>query len=318
MKHLHSWSVFEDFADFPGSGSLRQRLDAEGIDGFELFTLIEPVPPVYRVPEVVSVHLPYAIDWRCAWEGRLYEGMPDNVDYYSFGKSPSEQIDIIHRMIDYASVLNPAYGVLHAGNSDSRQILNKVHRSDDLAVIGEFCELANAAMATFPGGEPPFTIAFENLWWEGFKLRSPAEWELMERKLEFDNWSFVLDTGHLMNTCAGAYDERSAADEVLDIVSRFPESMKDRIRTVHLQLSTTASYREKLTDDCRHDGEPWEEFVRRCYVRANEIDEHRPYSTQAACEIIDALQPEFVTHELMGKHSGDRYGDLWQQRSLFP
>ncbi len=318
MRHLHSWSVFEDFSEFPGVGTLRQRLDAERMDGFELFTLIEPVPPVYRVPEVVSVHLPYAIDWRCAWEGRLYEGMPENIDYFSYGRTPAEQIDTVHRMIEYAAVLHPAYGVLHAGATDSRQTLNRFHKSDNLAVLAEYCELVNSAVSSFPGGEPPYTIAFENLWWEGLTLRDPAEWEILERNLEFDDWGIVLDTGHLMNTCPEAYDERSAADAVLDIISRYPQDMLDRICTVHLQRSTSAAFRATIEDDCRHEGESWDDFSRRCYERANNIDWHEPYETSAAVEIIDALQPEFVTHELLGKRSKDRYGDLRQQRALFP
>ena len=317
MKHVHCWSVFEDFSEFPGTGTIGERLSAERLDGFELFTLVEPVPQVYRVPEVVSVHLPYAIDWRCAWEGRLYEGLPDDLTYFSFGHDRAEQIDTVHRMIDYASVVNPAYGVLHAANTDMRQVLKRRHDSDDLAVLSEFCELVNSAVSTFPGGEPPFRIAFENLWWEGLRLRSPEEWRLMERKLEFDNWGFVLDTGHLMNSCDDAYDERSATDAVLDIVSRYPKDLLDRVTTMHLQLSTTAAFREKITDEVRGEDEEWDHFANRAYERAGAVDQHRPFETSAAREIVDAVKPDFVNHELLGGISKDRYGDLRRQRALF-
>ena len=317
MKHLHPWSVFEDPADFPGHGPLSERISAFGLDGLEMFTLVEPIPPEFILPEVTAVHLPYAIDWRCAWEGRLYEGMPEDLTYFSFGRDRDEQVDTVHRMIEYASVLNPAYGVIHAGNSDMRQVLHRTQDSDDLMIVGEFCELMNRAVADFPGGEPPYRVVFENLWWEGLRLLDVAEWRLLEDKLEFDNWGLILDTGHMMNALPGAYDEESAIDSVVDVISRYPEDMIDRIPAMHLQLSTPASFREKIVDDDRHEGESWEEYARRAYKRANQVDEHRPFSSQSVHKIIDIIKPDYINHELMGSRSGDRYGDLKQQLALF-
>ena len=317
MKHLHPWSVFEDPSEFPGHGPLSDRIAAFGLDGLEMFTMAEPIPEKFRLPEVTAVHLPYAIDWRCAWEGRLYEGMPEDLTYFSFGRDRAEMVDTVHRMIDYAAVLNPAYGVIHAGNSDMRQVLKKRQDSDDLMIIGEFCELMNRAVADFPGGEPPYTVVFENLWWEGLRLLDPAEWRLLEDKLEFDNWGLLLDTGHLMNALDCAYDEESAIGGVIDVVSRYPSDMIDRIKAMHLQLSTTAAFREKIVDDCRHEGESWNDYSARAYHRAHDIDEHRPFSSMSVHGIIDIVKPDYINHELMGGRSGDRYGDLRQQMSLF-
>lgn len=73
MKHLTSWSVFEKFDEIPGTGSLPEKLSAMGLEGLELFTLFEPIDlAYYKVPGITSVHLPYAIDWNSAWEGRHY------------------------------------------------------------------------------------------------------------------------------------------------------------------------------------------------------------------------------------------------------
>ena len=317
MKHLHCWSVFEDFSEFPGEGALSGRLSDRGLDGFEMFTLAAPVPREFIVPEVVSVHLPYAIDWRCAWEGRLYEGMPDDLTYFSFGRDRDEMVGTVHRMIDCASAVHPAYGVLHAGNADMRQVLKRRHESDDLKVISEFCELVNRAVSEFPGGEPPFRLAFENLWWEGLTLSDPREWSLMEDKLDFDNWGFTLDTGHLMNRLETSTTEQSGIQGLLDVVSSYPQEMRDRIVAMHLQMSLTAGFRATIEDDGRHPSESWEDFSRRCYKRAGEIDEHRPFSDPRIREVVDIVSPDYVNHELLGGRSGDRYGDLAKQVSLF-
>ena len=248
-KHLTSWSVFEKFEDIPGEGNLEQKLSAMGIEGLEIFTLFDPFEiPYYKVPQVTSVHLPYAIDWHSAWNGRIYDGDVGDVRYFYFGLTREEMVTNLKSAIDYAAVLNPAYGVLHAGHTDMTQVLSKAHHNDPKILV-DFCELINRVVALYPDGEPPFRLAFENLWWEGLNLRDPSEWKVFEDHLEFDNWGFTLDTGHLMNPCPGAYDEDSAIDELLDVVSRYPQDMIDRIGTMHLRLSTTARYRETFTPE---------------------------------------------------------------------
>lgn len=316
MKHQLSWSVFENLDEIPGTGDLRGRIEALGLDGLELFTLFQPVDPGYAVPEVTSVHLPYAIDWVSAWEGREYEGEPEDVRYFSFGKTREEMVSTLAYGISCAAAVNPSYGVLHAGNTDMRTVMETTHEGRDSYVIGIMAELLNRVAATFPGGEPPFRIALENLWWDGLKLKNPSEWRVLEDKLEFDNWGFVLDTGHLMNTSWDSVDEESAIDVVLDTVGRYPSDMLDRIGTVHLVLSTTANERRGFSHEPRRDDESFQDFMNRAGERATATDEHRPYSSRRAGEILDAVRPDFVTHELYGRSTGDRFGELKQQRAL--
>ncbi len=318
MKHLFSWSVFEKLSEFPGEGDLHQRLADFGLDGLELFTLFEKTDPSYIVPEVVSVHLPYALDWHSSWEGRGYEGNGGDVRYFSFGRTREEMIETLRYGIDCAAPLHPAYGVLHAGNTDMRQVLLRKHESDDLAVLADFAEMVNSAVSAYPGGEPPFRLSFENLWWEGLKLRDPSEWRLLEDRLEFDNWGFTLDTGHLMNSCDDAFDEDSAIDAVMDIIDRYPSGMRERIGHMHLQLSTTAEYRRTFVPRVRGEDEKWDDFMKAAFERASGIDQHRPYSSRRVNEIVDAVSPDYVTHELMGYESKDKFRDLRKQRALMP
>lgn len=317
MKHLTSWSVFEKFEDIPGDGDLGRKLTSMGIEGLELFTLFEPVDlSYYRVPEVVSVHLPYAIDWHSAWEGRHYDSEGD-IRYFSFGRDRDEMVRNLKYAFDCAAPLHPAYGVLHAGNTDMRQVLSRKHKDDGGRVLRDFCELVNRTVSLYSDGEPPLKLAFENLWWEGLKLRSPSEWRILEDRLEFDNWGFTLDTGHLMNTIEEAYDEDSAIDGVLKIVDGYPQDMKDRICTMHLQLSTTAEYRRSfVTEQYDPDGDT-KVLFKKAYDHAGKIDQHRAFTSRRVREIVDAVMPDYITHELFGNLSGDRYGDIRRQRALF-
>lgn len=317
MKHLTSWSVFEKFDDIPGEGDLSGRLSSMGIEGLELFTLIDPVDmDYYGVPEVISVHLPYAIDWHCTWEGRDI-GLDEDLKYYTYGKDREEMVANLRRMIDYAAVLHPAYGVFHAGNTDMRQVLARKHRDDGGRVLHDLTEMLNTVMSVYPKGEPPFRLALENLWWEGLKLRSPSEWRILEDGLEFDNWGFTLDTGHLMNTLDTAFDEDSAIDGVLDIVTGFPKDMIDRIGTVHLQLSTTAEYRRSFPAQDYDPDLDVHELFNRAFTHAGKIDDHRPFTSPRVKEIVEVIDPDYLTHELYGKFSHDRFGDVRSQRAIF-
>ena len=38
--------------------------------------------------------------------------MPEDLTYFTFGRTREEQVATAHRMIDCAAVLNPAYGVI--------------------------------------------------------------------------------------------------------------------------------------------------------------------------------------------------------------
>ncbi len=318
MRHLFSSSVFEDYSELPGVGPTAARLAAWGLDGFELFTLFEPVPEKYLVPATVGVHLPYAIDWHSAWEGRCYRGAEDqDVRYFSFGRDRPEMERNLAAAIGFAAAASPAYGVLHAGNTDLQQVLNPRHESDDLKIVADFAEFVNETAKRFEQGFP-IRLVFENLWWEGLKLRSPAEWRLLEDKLEFDNWGLCLDTGHLMNSCPEADDEETAIEAVLKIIDTYPQDMRDRLTNMHLQLSASGAFRRTLTAAPRAPDEPFAAFMQRAYERAGQIDQHRPFSSPRVRELVDAVRPDFLIHELMGGRSGDKFADLRQQRALFP
>ena len=184
-------------------------------------------------------------------------------------------------------------------------------------IIEDFAELMNRVVSPFPLGEPPFTLAFENLWWEGLKLRGPGEWKVLERKLEFDNWGFTLDTGHMMNTIDSAFDEDSAVDGLLRIIGQYPKDMIDRIGTVHLQCSASAQYRTTFEEASFDPGCDMKAWCEAAYHHAGRIDQHRPFTSKRALEIVDILRPDYLTHELYGSASGDRWKDVTGQRSLF-
>ncbi len=317
MKHLLNYSVMQPLSDISPT-DVGGFLSGIGCDGLELFTMYDEVCPSYR-PYTVSVHLPYAIDWYRGWSGDM-EGFAEDVDdlrFITFGRDREEIVANIRRMMDVAAPLKPAYGILHAGSTDMEQIYHREYVSDDRKVLEAFAEMVNTAVAGYPGGEPPLRLAFENLWWSGLRLREPWEHRLLEDRLEFDDWCFCLDVGHLMNGLPESTDEASATEAAMRVIDGYTQDMLDRIRVMHLHCSTSAEYRscfseqEVALDDV-------DRFMRESYKHVGMIDQHKPFTAPGCVGLVEAICPEFVTHEMLADSTEGIIGNFRCQRSLFP
>ena len=313
MRHLLSHTVYggtELFGDDPFS-----FLGGMGADGIELLTSYDEPDPWYRgIAE--SVHLPYATDWIAAWEGRPYDLDGDMSLFYMFGRSREDVVANVTKAIDAASSLSPAYGVFHAGNGDIPELCLRRCTRSDREVLSELAEMMNTVVADMPGGEPPFRILFENLWWPGLRLVDESDYRHLARRLEFEDWGICLDTGHLMN-CLPVRSEREGIERLLDIFHGYSRDMVDSVVAVHFHWSASGEYRSSF-EECRMaPGEPVEDFIGSAYPHIMRIDQHMPFSDPACAELLEVLEPDFVTHELPGSKTGVAE-DFAQQRALLP
>ena len=153
MKHLFSYSVYQDLNDI--GKDLQATFSRIKCDGLETLTSHEAMDPVYH-RHTVSVHLPFATDWLAAWEGRAYEMSEYYSKYYMYGRDRDEVIATIRNMIEIAAPAHPEHGVIHASNVDLTELRKRRYSLDSNRVLRTFCEMMNASVADFPGGEPPF------------------------------------------------------------------------------------------------------------------------------------------------------------------
>ena len=312
MQHLLSFTVYDDRSTLgPDPGA---TLGSIGADGVELLTSYSVPDPWYR-GIALAVHLPYATDWLAAWEGRPYDMDGDSSRFYMFGRDRDEVIDSVSEAIRCAAVLEPAYGVFHAGNGDIRELISRGSLLDDGRVIDAYAEMVNSVVAGFPGGEPPFRILFENLWWPGLKLTDGRDFRRLESRIEFGNWGICLDTGHMMNCLPDIVTEQDGIDALEGIFSRYPDDLIDRVDTVHLHWSASYPYRSSFEE--RRPGDDIMAFITQAYGHISSIDQHMPFDDPRCLRLTDILKPEFVTHEMPGSKAG-MLEDFRTQRSLFP
>ena len=312
MKHLLSYSVYQETGFF--GRKPRALLDAIGCDGLEMLTSYDAVPEGHR-PLSASVHLPYATDWLAAWEGRPYDLDVSSSKHYMFGRSPEEVVSNISHAIGIAQEIAPPYGVMHLGNADIPSMHTHSFPHSDEYVIKNFAEVMNRVAAGMPGGEPPFRILFENLWWPGLRMVDGSGFRLLDRKLEFSDWGLCLDTGHLMS-CFPVRTEKEGIDVLADVFAGYGSDIIEKIETVHFHYSASADYRESFEDIVPGE-EPIQDFIRSLYGHVGSIDMHMPFSDPSCRELLDILEPEYVTHEMPGSESGP-IEDFIKQRSLLP
>ena len=320
MDHLFNISVFHSPEDLRSVMGFRGGLAAMGADGLELQTGFTD-PPRDLKPLTTSVHLPYAVDWFGPWSGRrpADEGlMGDDLRFRSYGADRDGIAEAVRLSMDCARRMDPAFGVMHAGCGSLDELLCIDYSYGCREVLEAFCEMMNEAVSAYPGGEPPFTLAFENTWWPGFRALDGEGFRLMADRLEFDDWALCIDTGHMLVSAGGAPSEEESLEILNACVDRYPQDMLDRIVSVHLHTGATAGARKSgalSRDECG--SIPIQERIARAYRYLGLIDPHRPFATKGAADLVSRMSPDCVVHEMGAVDIADHIRDHICQRSLF-
>src|SRR5690606_12046027 len=133
----------------------------------------------------------------------------------------------------------------------------------------------------------------------GLTFLSQAEVDFFTEKLEFDNWIFVLDTGHMMNA-GDIRTEQNGIKYVISALDGLSKRTIQRIGSVHFQCSTSGAFQRE-----HFFREPPSGFSSLSYgdqisllmpMVAN-LDEHRPFTSPDCHRIIRKIKPDFLVHE---------------------
>ncbi len=310
MKHLLFDSVF----------SQSKMILQKGIDGIELLTDFDGTfKTLYDKSE--AVHLPYAIDWYGIWSGkreRTDDVTDHNIKYMYYGLTKEEMAENLYSAISNASRFDPSYGVLHASNTNFDEITFKQHSESSNEILSAFTELVNDAVSRFPNGEPPFRIAFENLWWPGLRLLDNSDYRYLSDRIEFENWGICLDTGHLLVATESSVSEEKAVELLDSITDGYSKDLMDSIVTIHLHLNTSAEFMKNLeAPEGFYDLGHMDRYTT-SYKFISQMDEHRPFTDKRIVDIVNKISPEFINHEMDSPDVSKRIDNFFIQRSLFP
>ena len=177
----------------------------------------------------------------------------------------------------------------HVAEADTETIFTFDFRYDDREVLAASADVFNSVADEIPAN---VTVLFENLWWPGLRLTDARKVKFFFERIERKNVGIMLDTGHLMNTNPRLRTEAEAADFVCRTVDKLGP-YAELIKGVHLSCSLSGKYlrsfERKVPDDLNAEA-IWRHIAA--------IDLHKPFTTTAAKQILQCVQPQYVNHEL--------------------
>ncbi len=306
MKELMNFSLYENDMNMFGSdwGRIRNFLVRHDLDGLELFVDSSPLPEV-PVDIIEGVHLPYWMGRHRAWvdPSAFDQDMEEFEKIYVFGGgSRGEVIDNFRRSLENAHVLDASYAVFHVSYAEMEQVFTRCFDCTDYDVLETTSEFLNEAVSVYPGGEPPVRLFFENLWWPGLTFLDPMNVEYFGSLLDFDNWAFVLDTGHLMNATMKCDDEECSVNVVLDLLSNHSEDILRRIEGMHFHCSLSGEFmRSSLGMEAPEgfDDRPFQDRLMSVMEILEQMDQHMPFTSESCSRLVDMVSPDFLTHEFV-------------------
>lgn len=327
MKHLTNFSIYKYDIDqfYDVKTELSQLLNDLSLDGLELLMGGHPIPDL-PMNEIASVHLPFWVTWLDVWRGEpgaidhyFPEVEESRIRYMCGGYTPTEMTETLAGFWNEAADINAAYAVMHACHVELEHAFTRKFSYANSEVLNAFSELLNETAKKFPAGEPPITIGIENLWWPGLTFQNADETLDFIDQLKFNNWCFVLDTGHFLNTNHELKDEGESFAFLYERLGKLPQAILDKIDVIHLSYSCTGAYQKQSISQGLTEGFSELSFSEK-YILARDhaakIDRHQPFSKHEIYEIVAMLQPQFLVHEFLGPIE-KRKEEIKQQRGLF-
>ena len=275
-----------------------------GVDGIE-FMLCAPwdrtlFPPTY----IKGVHLLFWPTWVDFWRGDRTALMAefdseDNIRGYYGSLDVDDWVEGWRDNLRRAAECQPQYLVLHVAHNRTSEMYTHAFSVTDEDVIHATIELVNAIAGEIPRG---CKLLFENLWWPGLTFQKPRlAAELLER-VSYPDTGFMLDTGHLMNTNLDLQSEAEGAAYVKKIYHELG-ALGKRVYGIHLHQSLSGAYTREMMR--RHVGwkTPLDWQAAMDYVM--HVDQHQPFHTDAACRIVETVQPMYLVHEFQHRSRDD-------------
>jgi len=279
--------------------ALGGALRSLGLDGLELIADPENADPDFPAALAAGYHLMFYPDWldffRSDERALLRKfGSWKMVERIYGGRRPEDLLRRFRADLDNGRRFGVPYMVFHVSDVSLEEDFTYRWFHTDREVLDGAIELLNALLKDVP---PDFMLLVENQWWPGFTFTDPAQTEYLLSRIDYPRTGIMLDTGHLMN-CAPSI--RTQADGVAWILKNLERhgALTRHVRGLHFHQSVSGAYVRRNTG--RLPPEWSGDFFRDiavCYPHIQRIDRHRPWTNPDCVRILDAVCPDFLTHE---------------------
>ncbi len=276
-------------------------------DGVEVIRGGEDTTDIYDSENVIGVHLFFYPNWLDFWNNDIdslirHFGKREVWEGYYRAKNREEFLIPYQNDMDYAEKIGAEYVVFHVNDVSNEEIFTYQWEHSNVEVIKGVSEIVNELTQN---KNYHFKLLFENLFTPGMMLLDPKETELMLNLTDYENKGLLMDTGHLMCAPQNITNEEQGIDFVLSTVKNHGELAKF-IKAIHLHKSTSGDVVSKLKKKTIIPKEDFYDRFSQSYSIILDIDQHRPFESPRAREILELVEPEYVIHEVSAKNREEK------------
>ena len=298
--------------------SQEKLLELLGNEGIELTCYEEDVRGIVPKERVTGLHMNCLPYWYEFWRGDLkacvreFDDM-DTVRAVFGGDKPEALLTHYRRDLERARFYDAEYMVFHVCDGSVEETFTGKSRHSDADVIDGAAELLNEL---FSGMEDGPWLLLENLWYAGLTFTDPEMTERLLSKVKYPKTGLVLDTGHLMHTCMDLQTQEEGVkyiERMLDLHG----PLAKHIRGVHLHQSLTGSVMKAQQADPPRLAATYSERTSQLFWYVFSVDLHQPFTCAGVPELIQRIDPMYLTYELISRDLPEHRKLLAEQRAVF-
>ena len=271
-----------------------------GLDGLEV--IADPDNLADDIPHslVAGYHMQFYPDWLDFFRQntdaliRKFGSLEFAESFYRC-KTPEDLIRVFQNDLQLAVRLGTPYAVFHVSDASLEEGYTYQWEHTDREVMDAALEVINAILR---GVEPTFVFLVENQWWPGFTFTEPEKTEYLLKNIDYPRVGIMLDTGHLMNTNWEIQNQKQGIQYILDMIEKHGDLSK-YVFGLHFHQSISGTYCCKTIGELPEDFplDYYDEFSRN-YAHILQIDQHKPWTDETCVQILERVQPKYLTHEL--------------------
>lgn len=272
-----------------------------GCDGMEVIRCGEELGGMVSPDMVRGVHMgfyAYWLDfWRQDWKRLIEEfGSKETCVGFYGGEKPEALLSGFRRDLKFAQEMEAEYVVFHVSDVTVSEVFHRSFHHTDEEVVDGAAEVIHELLN---GTDYSFYFLMENLQWPGLTMTRPEITQRLLSKISYPKKGIQLDLGHLMCTNPKLDDQRSCLSFVHEMLTAHGE-LCQWIKGVHMHQSHSG---KRIRQAMEHPPIMEPEFYARfsqVYEFLRQVDTHSPMTCPGTRELIQRIDPLFLTHEFLG------------------
>lgn len=299
-KMINITNSIYDTDRYRDAAHLREFYQRYGCDGYELMRCKPPCSDILPREDVVGVHLAYFTSWIDFWledEKALLAEYDTREQYEAIygGTSKERILEFVRDELKFADSMGAEYVVFHAGSSTSREVFTYQFTHPDEVVVDALADIINQVL---DGTDYSFYFLVENLPWSGMRFTNPEVTRRLIDKIHYPKKGIMLDTGHLMCTNPDITTQEEGIEYIYKCLNEHGE-LRHYIKGVHFHQSLSGPYVKSVLANPPVLPDNYKDRINMAYSHVFKIDEHRPFTCPGVKELIEFINPEYLTYEFI-------------------